>query len=54
VNEHHRVAGAPGTVLPEKGATLVRQYHVARLAGLGPADHQGAGIRVEVGYLKPA
>lgn len=38
---------------PEKGGALLRQYDMARRAGLGLPDRQRAGIRIEVADLQP-
>jgi hypothetical protein len=39
--------------LLKKRSTLLRQHHMAGLAGLALTDRQRAGIRVEVGGLQP-
>src|SRR6516162_1500196 len=51
--EHRFAAGAPGGALPKKRSTLLRQHHMAWLAGLALSDRQRAGIRVEVADLQP-
>ena len=44
---------AARTMTPEKSSTLIRQHHIARLAGLGLPDRQRGGIRIEIADLEP-
>jgi hypothetical protein len=50
--EHEFTAAAAGAVLKEEFGTLRRQHDVARLAALGLANGDGAGVGIEVVHFE--